>query len=359
MGECLLSVAVSPDWEGLVNCILRRGTPARVHHIEQTIDKKVLHRIAKRYGLLDGLDPDDSYMELRCTLSTHRFLGYDYVPCDVDGLKMPMKRIRGEDSGADGRQYMEEHKGPITSWEEFEAYPWPDPSRLSTRSLEWYEANLPDDMCVAAGGALGHFLAWTTFLMGYETLCYALYDNRDLVVAIVERLTEIFKSCLTRMLAFRRVQIVWGKDDMGFRSGTLIAPADLRELFLPGHKLLAGMCHAVGRPYLLHSDGNISAILDDLIDDVGIDARHGIEDAVEDVVSAKRRYGHRIALLGGIDVDFLCRADCDQIRRRVRQVLEQCMPGGGYCLGTGNSVPDYMPLENYLTMLDEGRKFRP
>jgi uroporphyrinogen decarboxylase len=33
------------------------------------------------------------------------------------------------------------------------------------------------------------------------------------------------------------------------------------------------------------------------------------------------------------------------------------MPGGGYCLGTGNSVANYIPLENYLAMVDEGRLY--
>ena len=32
-------------------------------------------------------------------------------------------------------------------------------------------------------------------------------------------------------------------------------------------------------------------------------------------------------------------------------------PGGGYCLGTGNSVANYIPLANYLAMLDEGRRY--
>jgi uroporphyrinogen decarboxylase len=75
------------------------------------------------------------------------------------------------------------------------------------------------------------------------------------------------------------------------------------------------------------------------------------------VVDAKRKYGDRIALLGGIDVDFLCRADEDAVRRRVQSTLEQCVVGSGYCLGTGNSVANYIPIENYLAMLDEGRKF--
>ena len=63
------------------------------------------------------------------------------------------------------------------------------------------------------------------------------------------------------------------------------------------------------------------------------------------------------ALLGGIDVDFLCRASEDEVRQRTRKTLEICMPGGGYCLGTGNSVANYIPVNNYLAMLDEGRKY--
>ena len=93
------------------------------------------------------------------------------------------------------------------------------------------------------------------------------------------------------------------------------------------------------------------------MDDVKIDGKHSFEDTIEDVREAKRTYGRRIALLGGIDVDFLCRADEDAIRRRVRDTLDVCQPGGGYGLGTGNSVANYIPLDNYLTMVDEGRLY--
>lgn len=37
-------------------------------------------------------------------------------------------------------------------------------------------------------------------------------------------------------------------------------------------------------------------------------------------------------------------------------MLEACMPGGGYALGTGNSVANYIPLGNYLAMLEKGMK---
>ena len=163
---------------------------------------------------------------------------------------------------------------------------------------------------------------------------------------------------LTRILEFDRVEIVWGSDDMGFKTGPLIGPDDLREFVLPGHKKMAAMAHAAGKPYLLHSCGNLESIMEDLIEDVKIDAKHSFEDTIEDVRDLKPRYGDRIALLGGIDLDFLCRADEDAVRARVRDTLDVCQPGGGYCLGTGNSVANYIPLNNYLAMLDEGRRYR-
>ena len=151
--------------------------------------------------------------------------------------------------------------------------------------------------------------------------------------------------------------MTWGSDDMGFKTGLLLSPADLREFVLPGHKELAAISHEAGKPYLLHSCGKLAEILDDLIDDVRIDAKHSFEDTIEDVREVKHTYGRRIGLLGGIDVDFLCRSDERAIRARVRDTLDRCMPGGGYCLGTGNSVANYIPLDNYLAMLDEGRLY--
>ncbi|MCK4784078.1 MAG: hypothetical protein KAV87_10030 [Desulfobacteraceae bacterium] len=155
--------------------------------------------------------------------------------------------------------------------------------------------------------------------MGYETLCYALFDERELVSAISKRLIEIYEETLIRILQFERVKIVWGSDDMGFRTGPLISPDDLRDFVLLGHKLMAEMSHLSGRSYLLHSRGKLELIMDDLIDDVRIDARHSFEDTIEEVITANNRFGHWIAHLEGIDVDFRCRANNKQIHDRVRK----------------------------------------
>jgi len=69
------------------------------------------------------------------------------------------------------------------------------------------------------------------------------------------------------------------------------------------------------------------------------------------VEDAYERWGGRIAILGGIDVDFVCRSTPEQIRERSRAMLKRAQKRGGYALGTGNSVPEYVPDENYLAMI--------
>ena len=96
-------------------------------------------------------------------------------------------------------------------------------------------------------GNFAHFAEMLTWLMGYETLCFALYDQRDLVEAIVAKLREFYRVCLERILQFDRVKIIWGSDDMGFKNGLMISPNDTREFVLSGHKEMAEMSHAAGR----------------------------------------------------------------------------------------------------------------
>lgn len=361
--ESPFKVDVNPDWEAFRDCILRKGTPDRVHHIELFLDREVQDAICARYHLLGHLDIDDPTFPYQRMIRIQRFLGYDYVRQGVDDLNVPLNRILTEDTAKltreTGRSYIDESKGPITNWEEFEQYPWPDPEDVTTEGLEWYEKHLPDDMCIIGSGGFAHFAEYLTWLMGYETLCFALFDQRDLVRAISDKLMELFVTMLDRILEFDRVKIIWGSDDMGFKTGPMIGPDDLREFVLPGHKKMAKMSHLNGKPYILHSCGNLFSIYDDLIDDVKIDGKHSFEDTIEDVRELKFTYGQHMALLGGIDVDFLCRADEDRIRARVRDTLDICMPGGGYCLGTGNSVANYIPLAHYLAMVDEGRSYQP
>ena len=350
-----------PDWPGLVANLLRRGTPPRVFFMELFQDAEIRNAIAERFDLTRGLDPADPDFGRKKYIAVQRFCGYDYVRVGLADQNFPFLSHAAKDTAAlsqADRVYQDEHTGPVTTWAEFEKFPWPDPTAAAaTRELEWYQKNLPDDMCIIGSGGFGHQMEYLSWLMGYETLCYALFEQRDLVETIARRLEDYFALALRQILQFDRVKITWGSDDMGFKTGLMISPNDVRALILPCHRRLAAASHAAGHPYLLHACGCLADIMEDLIEDVKIDAKHSFEDTIEDVCDVKRRYGRRLSLIGGIDVDFLCRSDESAIRARVRRTLAACQPGGGYCLGTGNSVANYIPLDNYLIMLDEGRLY--
>jgi uroporphyrinogen decarboxylase len=146
-------------------------------------------------------------------------------------------------------------------------------------------------------------------------------------------------------------------DDLGFASGTLVSPAVIREYVLPQYRRLAEIIHAADRLFLLHSCGNLVRIMDELVA-TGIDAKHSFEDKIMPVEEVQRRWGDRVGLLGGVDMDLLTRGSEQDVRRRTREILTRCASRGtGYCLGTGNSLANYVPAASYLAMLDEGRRW--
>ena len=357
----MLDIPVTPDYEALLANLRREGTPQRVHTMELFLDHEIKAAIIQQFGIGSSVSPDDPYRHWKLEIELQRFLGYDYVTAGVGGIAFPRDLLVSEDTTETGdqrrhqRSWTDEHTGPIKGWEEFETYPWPDAGNADTSLLEWLTGNLPGDMCIVSGSH--SIFEQVTWLMGYENLCYQLYDAPDLVDAMFERIGTIFHGLAKVLVQFERLPMLFGGDDMGFNTGPMIGAQVLIDKSFPWHKKNADLAHANGKLYVLHACGNLSELMDSLIHDVGIDAKHSFEDVIEPVTVAKQLYGDEIALLGGIDLDFLCRADEAAIRQRVRETLDVCMPGGGYCLGTGNSVANYIPVDNYLVMMDEGRRY--
>jgi uroporphyrinogen decarboxylase len=116
------------------------------------------------------------------------------------------------------------------------------------------------------------------------------------------------------------------------------------------------IAHGADKPFVLHSCGNLNSVYEDLIEECKIDAKHSFEETILPVERFKERYGDRITPLGGLDVDLICRGTEEEIRAYTREKIEKCFCDGFWALGTGNSLTDYMPVQNYLCVLDEGIK---
>ena len=67
--------------------------------------------------------------------------------------------------------------------------------------------------------------------------------------------------------------------------------------------------------------------------------------------------GEQLAALGGVDMDKLCRLDEAPLRAYMRDILDTCMPKGRFVFGSGNTVTSYVPVDRYVWMLEEGRRW--
>ncbi|MHC4716739.1 MAG: uroporphyrinogen decarboxylase family protein [Planctomycetota bacterium] len=341
----------SPDSGRFIRAITTDFQPARPPLIEYIVDRAVMEPVLRMIGR-EWVDPgpDRGSREAWCGnfIAFWHHMGYDFVRLEIGlGWTFPVRP-----GGSRGRQYAETATGPITTQAEFEAYPWPDPGAVDFFCYDYIVDRLPEGMGLIANHAGGP-LEILTRLMGYETLCLSLFDQPGLVRAVADRVGRLMERFYQRILQLPKLIAIFPGDDMGFRSATLIGPEDLRRYTLPWHKRFAEMAHEAGLPYFLHSCGCLDEIMDDLIDGVGIDAKHSFEDAITSAGEAKRRWGGRIGILGGVDVDKLTRLAPAELRRYVRGVIDECAPGGRFAMGSGNSIPDYIPAANYLTMIDE------
>lgn len=347
-----------PDFERLRRVFRRQELPDRVPFIELFADPEIVAAVLGEQAIYAELDEmDKRRAQLAQRIRYCQRVGYDYVWA-YPRVNFALRRVLfTEDPAAlsrPKRQWVNESEGAIESIDEFDAYPWPTPESVDYFDLEYVADHLPDGMKIIA--ATSGVLEWVMWLMGAEPFFIALHDQPDLIQAMFEKIGGIFTRVYATAAQIPQVGAMFLGDDMGYRTGPFIQPEQMRHYLFPQQRRLARIAHDHSLPFLLHACGNLRLIMDDLIDDVGIDAKHSFEDTYMPVGEAKHLYGDRIAILGGVDVGMLVQADEAQVRAYTRHVLESCMPGGGYALGTGNSVTNYIPVRNYLAMLDEGMK---
>ncbi len=353
--------SIEPDVTELIRVIQRKGKQKRLHFLELYIDPEIKEAIIGRYGIESGMSQADGQETLQKEIMVHRFLGYDVFRIPVIRKDaFALKELGTGDTAMAGqsrgeRAWIEEHAGPIRNWEDFEAYQWPDISSIDLSMLDWMEKYIPEGM--GCFDLTGHILEVVSFLLGYETMCMKMYDEPDLIDAMFEKVGAFYTDYTRIIVDYSCVPLIWGSDDFGFKSSTLVSPNVFNRCIFPWHRKCSDIAHDHGKPYILHSCGYLEEIMDSLIDDVGIDSKHSFEDIILPVTEALRQYGSRISIIGGIDVDFLCRNDEASIRKRVRETLDVCIQDTGYCFGTGNSVANYIPVDNFLVMLDEAYRY--
>lgn len=338
-----------PDFESFRRALTRCGRPGHLPFYEHIASPEFIARRTGRPFARMTMD-DPAYWPT--VVEFWLGLGFDCVPMEI-----PLKCPLGQTHAAAGQSFESEARAVIRSMADFERYPWPDPSApIEFRHFETVARLLPAGAKIVGGVCMGPY-EWVSQMMGVMGLSYALAEQPELVAAMFAKVGELIVSADRQLATLACIGALRQGDDLGFKTSTFLSPADLRRLVFPTYREMVRTAHAAGKPFILHSCGNLDEVYPDLVDDVGIDAKHSFEEAILPVEQFKRRYGARVTPLGGLDVDLICRGSEEQIRRYTRGKIEQCFAADGwYALGTGNSLTDYMPVENYLIALDEGRR---
>lgn len=327
----------TPDFNNLL-AVLRREAPARPTLFEFFLNDGLYRRLA-------GPVAAGKWEEERRRLQAYANAGYDYVTLQGSEFGFPAHEVTSQASRSMNETAV------ISDRASFAAYPWPDPDAFDYSRFADMAPLLPAGMKIIAWGP-GGVLENVMLLVGYEPLCYLLHDDPDLAAeifaAVGSRLVRYYELCA----AYDSVGALISNDDWGFKTQTMLPPDLMRQYVIPWHARIVAAIHAAGKPAILHSCGNLDTVMDDIIDVCGYDGKHSYEDNICPVEEMYERWHDRIAILGGLDLDFVCRHTPAEVTARATAMLARSAARGGYALGTGNSIPAYVPVENYLAMIE-------
>jgi len=188
-------------------------------------------------------------------------------------------------------------------------------------------------------------------LMGFNTFLTATITDGPRLVNLVEKKCRQLIEQAKLAVSAGAHGILIG-DDIAYNGGTYISPQSMRKLFFPGLKeAVKEIKKSLAVPVFFHSDGNLTLVLEDIVD-MGFHGLHGIESgAGMDILEIKNRFGQELCLMGNLDVGFLAQAGSREVLEAATKLVEQVGAGGGFILGSSAGILEGdIPLENLLIL---------
>jgi uroporphyrinogen decarboxylase len=365
---------IQPDFRGrLLKALICEGEPDRVPLVEAGVDLIIKERFLGR----SIVTPEDE-------VAFWSAAGYDFVPLSAGLRTIIDAAIHQESSGrfesrdkdaprvaaakqfaisrlspqhltthkdvGGVRTWAPEGKGFITTEDDLNSFPWPDPADLDYSTLVSIGKAAPRSMGVIPFA--GAIFSSVMLMMGVETSMIEMAYESHLFQSLIARVAEFQVEVVRRLLSLPATAGIWINDDLGHKSGLLVNPRLLRRYLFPHYRVIRDLTSARGVPLLLHSDGRITEILPDLVD-IGFNAIHPIDPSGMDIEETRRTVGPNVCLMGNLSLGYpLGLGTPAEVAAETEALLRKMAPGGAYCLSSGNSIPDYVPYENWLAMRD-------
>ncbi len=331
-----------PDFDNFLN-VFKHISQKEPAVFEFFLNEKLYNFLAEE-RILETHSPIE---KLKIVIKACQNAGYDYatVPASYTNT---FAFVKGEVETIESKSLNAGYV--ITNHQEFMDYKWPDPEAGDYNFFDELKEFLDPGMKLIACGP-GGVLENVMELVGFENLCVLALEDPVLTKYIFNevgsRLVRYYEICSK----YDSVGALISNDDWGYKTQTMLPPDMMRDYVFPWHKKIVETIHKSGKPAILHSCGNLEEVMEDVIEDMKYDGKHSFEDEIIPVEEAYEKWGDRIAILGGIDMDFLVRSTKDEIFDRSSKLLKLSKDRGGYALGSGNSIAHFVPYENYFAML--------
>ncbi len=251
--------------------------------------------------------------------------------------------------------------------QDIQVYPnWPDmddPDRIQDVAYRAGQLAAENQYAILGSPWLLFPLERATQLQGMEAFFLNLAQDPDFALALLQHITWLCKTHMAHFLdaAGPDLDMIVIGDDLGTQDGLLISPRMYRRLIKPIHAdYIAFIKQHTRAKIYFHSDGDITPLLDDLVE-IGVDILNPLQTTagkMGDIAALKARYGKQLCFCGGVDTQRLLPYGTPaQVRDEVRRLIETLASGGGYLLASVHSITNDVPPENILAMSEAVKEF--
>jgi len=192
--------------------------------------------------------------------------------------------------------------------------------------------------------------------MGMNFFVKQLYKNRDLIKDMFDTYTDFTIEWLNAYMD-GGAEVCLCTDDLATKTGPFMSPKLFTELLQPCYQRLTENIHDRGGKVILHTDGQITPLLDFIIG-CGFDGLHSLEPAAGvDLAVIKKKVGDKICLLGNIDTTHvLTQGTKKEVEDAVKYAIKTAAPGGGFILSPENMLHT-VRIQNLQWMVEAAHQF--
>lgn len=332
----------------IVAALSGRQAPDRVPWVEQVVHANVIGELVGR-SLSNPLY--DDAIDAKRVREYYSMVAKVLVELGLDGIGCPAWTPTIADPVFINGQTVPGARQPgIVDWESFnkrtKELPRPRDFPLAQYVDPWCKALEPCGLFQAL--IVGMQYRMLEVSVGFENMAIWAVEQPELLHACAGFFCDWTCEAIRLILDRCRFDAVWLDDDLAFKTGTFVSPAWLREYTFPYHRRIVDLARSYGLPTLYHSDGNLFQILDDLIA-TGFVSLHPLERLAMDIRDVKKTYGHRITLMGNVDIDFLERGEPEKCYEEASDLIRDLGPER-FILTSGNCITANVKVENLRQM---------